>query len=148
MKPNRQDWNGMFGRTSITRRQAESERDMHLSTVALANRTECGTMTLDSFGRIHGCCAAVEQIFEANWDNLVGRRVSDLIAGLCRGGSSPSYAARYLVYLSADSEWQRFEATDTAGRLFAVELKLIRRQVSGREMFVLSLRRPEKKICP
>lgn len=138
----------MFGRTSITRRQAESERDMHLSTVALANRTECGTMTLDSFGRIRGCCAAAEQIFGANRGNLLGRRASDLIAGLSREGSSPSYAARYLVYLSADSEWQRFEATDTAGRLFAVELKLIRRQVSGREMFVLSLRRPEKKICP
>lgn len=138
----------MLERTSITRRQTESERDMHLSTAALANRTECGTMTLDSFGRIRGCCAAVEQIFGANRNNLVGRRVSDFIAGLFRGGSSPSYAARYFVHLSADSGWHRFEATDTAGRLFAVELNLIRTQVSGREMFVLSLRRPEKKICP
>lgn len=138
----------MFGTTSITRRQIESERDIHLSTAVLANRTDCGTMTLDGFGRIRDCCAAVEQIFGANRDNLVGRRVSDLIAGLFRGGSSPSYAARYLVYLSADSGWHGFEATDTAGRPFAVELNLIRTQASGREMFVLSLRRPEKKICP
>lgn len=136
----------MFGTTSITRRQIESERDIHLSTVALANRTECGTMTLDGVGRIRGCCAAAAQIFVANRDNLVGRRVSDLIAGLFRGGSSPSYAARYLVYLSATSEWHRFEATDTAGRPFAVELNLTRTQ-SGQEMFVLGLRRPEKKIC-
>lgn len=138
----------MLERTSITRRQTESGRDMHLSTAALANRTECGTMTLDSVGRIRACCAAAEQIFGANRGNLLGRRVSDLIAGLSRGGSSPSYGARYLVYLSATSGWHRFEATDTAGRTFAVELNLTRTQASDREMFVLGLRRPEKKICP
>lgn len=138
----------MFGRTSITRRQPESERDMHLSMAALANGTECGTMTLDSFGRILGCCVTAEQIFGANRGNLVGRRVSDLIAGLFRGGSSPSYGARYLIYLSATRGWHIFEATDTVGRPFAVGLNLIRTQVSGREMFVLSLRRLEKKICP
>lgn len=138
----------MFWRTSITRRQTEFERDMRLSTVALANSTECSTLTLDSFGRIRGCCAAAEQIFGANRGNLVGRRVSDLIAGLSRGGISPSYDARYLVYLSATSGWHRFEATDTAGRRFAVELNLFRTLEDGREMFILSLRRPERKICP
>lgn len=138
----------MFGRTSITRRQTESERDAFLSAVTLANRTEYATMTLDSFGRIRACCAAAEQIFGATRGNLVGRRVSDLIAGLFRGESSPSYGVRHLVYLSATSGWHRFEATDTVRRPFAVELALTRTQASGREMFVLSLRRSEKKICP
>lgn len=138
----------MFGTTSITRRQTESERDMHLSTVALANRTECGTMTLDSFGQIRDCCAAAEQLFGANRGNLVGRQVSEFIADFFCGGSSRSYDARHLAYLSADSGWHGFEARGAAGPAFAVELNLIRTQVSGREMFVLSLRLPEKKICP
>lgn len=121
---------------------------MRLSTVALANSTECCTLTLDSFGRIRGCCATAEEMFGANRVSLIGRPVSEFIDGFSRGQSSPSYGKRYLIYLCACNEWRRFEATDRGGRSFAVELNLFRTLEDGQEIFVLSLRRPEKKICP
>lgn len=138
----------MFGRTSTRLRQIESERNAFLSAVTLVNTIEYAAMTLDSFGRIRGCCAAAEAIFGASRGNLFGKRVSEVIAGLFREGSSPSYGARYLIYLSATRGWHIFEATDTVGRPFAVELNLIRTQVGGREMFVLNLRRSKQPTCP
>lgn len=132
----------------MARHRTESERNMDFSPEMLANSSEYATMTLDSFGRIRSCCAWAEEIFAARRASLIGRPVSEIIEGLFRGRSSPSFGARYLVYLCADSEWHRFEATDKGGREFAVELSLLRTQVSGQEIFVLSLRRPEQSTRP
>jgi len=63
------------------------------------------------------------------------------IADLFREGSSPSYDARYLAHLCADSEWRQFEAKDVRGSGFAVEINVSRRMADGREVFVLDLRR-------
>lgn len=132
----------------MARHRTESERDNDLSVATFAIRAEYATMTLDSAGQIRDCDATAEEIFGASRLNLIGRPVFKFVAGLSRGRSSPSFGARYFFYLCADGEWNEFEATDMGGRVFAVELGMQRTQVSGREMFVLSLRRPEKKICP
>lgn len=105
-------------------------------------------MTLDSLGRIRGCGVAAEELFKANRGSLIGRPVSEFIDGLSRGQSSPSYGARYLIYLCACSEWRRFEATGMGGRSFAVELNLFRPLEDGQEIFVLGLRQPEQTACP
>lgn len=110
----------------------------------LDTRGEYGTLVLDGLGRIRSCGEAGERIFGASQVRLVGRRISEFISGLLLGGSSPSYNARYLVYLSADGEWRRYEAKDAEGRAFVVELNLSRMVTDGQEIFLLNLRRPEQ----
>lgn len=109
----------------------------------LDQRGEYGTLIVDGLGRIRGCGEAGERIFGASQACLVGRRISEFIAGLLLGGSSPSYSARYLVYLSTNGEWRSFEAKDVDGHRFRVELNLSRMVTDGQEIFLLNLRRPE-----
>lgn len=109
----------------------------------LDQRGEYGTLILDGMGRIRSCGEAGERIFGASQARLIGRRISEFIAGLHLGGSSPSYNARYLVYLSADGEWRSFAAKDTDGSEFVVELNLSRMVTDGQEIFLLNLRRPD-----
>lgn len=114
----------------------------------LANKGEYGTLILDGWGRILSCGAPAEKIFGASHVRLMGRRISEFIAGLFLAGSSPSYNARYLVYLCADGEWRKFEATDDSGQGFAVELNLSRVTTDGQEIFLLNVRRPGETKCP
>lgn len=109
----------------------------------LDKRGDYGTLILDGMGRIRSCGEAGERIFGASQARLVGRRISEFIAGLLLGGSSPSYSARYLVYLSTNGEWRGFEAKDVDGHCFRVELNLSRMVTDGQEIFLLNLRRPE-----
>lgn len=109
----------------------------------LDKRSEYGTLVLDGMGRIRSCGEAGERIFGASQVRLIGRRISEFIAGLHLGGSSPSYNARYLVYLSADGEWRSFDAKDVDGAGFVVELNLSRMVTDGQEIFLLNVRRPE-----
>lgn len=102
-----------------------------------------GTLILDGLGRIRSCGVTGEKILGASQVSLIGRRISDFIAGLCLGGSSPSYSARYLVHLCAEGEWRKFEAIDADGDGFSVELNLSRMVTDGQEVFLLNLRRPE-----
>ena len=110
----------------------------------LVNKGEYGTLILDRVGRILSCGSAAERIFATDQVRLIGRRISDFIGGLFLAGSSPSYSARYLVYLAADGEWRKFSAKDADGRGFAVELNLSRMLSDGREIFLLNVRRPEE----
>lgn len=109
-----------------------------------AGVAEHGTLVLDATGRIYRCGEAGERMLGASQDELVGRRISDFISGLHIGGSSPSYAARYLVYLCGDGEWRKFEAVDAGGRRFPIELNLSRTMTEGKEIFLLNVRRPGK----
>lgn len=108
------------------------------------NRGDYCTLILDRLGRILSCGTPAERFFGASQVRLAGRFISDFVAGLFPGGSSPSYNARYLVYLCADGEWRKFEARDVSGEVFAVELNLARVATTGsdREMFLLNVRRP------
>lgn len=110
----------------------------------LINRNAYGTLILDSLGRIRSCGATGEALLGASQVRLIGRRISDFVSGLFLGGSSPSYSARYLVYLCADGEWRKFQATDANGHGFMVELNLSRMMTDGQEIFLLNLRRPEE----
>jgi hypothetical protein len=109
-----------------------------------SNREDYGTMILDRVGRILSCGAPVERMFRASQVRMVGRRVSDFVAGLFLGGSSPSFSARYLVHLCADGVWRKFEAKDAEGRPLTVELSLSRITTDGQEMFLLNVRRPDE----
>lgn len=99
------------------------------------------TLVLDSVGRIRACDDSVEEILGSSRGKLLGRRICEIIAGLPLGGSSPSYCARYLVYLCAGGEWKRFEVQGGAGKKFAVELNLSRQVTDGQESFLLDVRR-------
>ena len=99
------------------------------------------TLILDRAGRIVSCGAAAERMFAASQIRLIGRWIHELIAGLFRSESSPSYSARYMVYLCSDGEWRKFEARDEGGRRFGVELNLSRIVTDGEEMLLLNVRR-------
>lgn len=138
----------MTGPDSTSLRQSGPKQDIFRAAANMANRGDYGTLILDGLGQIRACGAAGEKILGASEARLIGRRISEFIAGLFLGGSSPSYSARYLVHLCADGQWRKFEAKDDEGHGFAVELSLSRMITDGQEIFLLNLRRPDETLCP
>ena len=124
--------------------QAEPEDIFHAA-ATFERRDDCGTLILDRVGRILSCGTPAERMFGASQVRLIGNLISDFVAGLFLGGSSPSYNARYLVHLCADGQWRKYEARDADGQAFAVELNLAHMATPGsdHEMFLLNVRRPE-----
>lgn len=137
----------MIGQTSAAMQRTAPKRDLFHAAAHLVTRDEYGTLILDRLGRIRGCGAPAEKIFGASQVRLIGRWISEFVGGLLLGGSSPSYSARYLVYLSADGQWRKFAAKDVDGREFAVELKLARTIAEGEEVFLLNVHRPGDETC-
>lgn len=133
----------MIGHGVVGMQQDGLKPDMFHAGANLVNGGEYGSLVLDGMGRIRSCGATGERVLGASQLGLVGRPISDCIAGLHLGGSSPSYAARYLVYLCGEGEWRRFEAVDAGGQRFPVELNLSRLMRGGQETFLLNVRRPE-----
>jgi len=133
----------MIGQGVVGIQEEGSKHDIYHAAANLVNGDEYGTLILDGGGRIRSCGAVGERIFGASQVRLVGRPICEFIAGLSIGGSSPSYCARYLIYLCRDGAWRRVQAVDAHGCEFAVELNLSRVMTGGREMFVLNLRRAE-----
>lgn len=125
--------------------KVESEQDMFHAVATFEKKGDYGTLILDRLGRIISCGTPAERIFGANRVRLIGELISDFVAGLFPGGSSPSFNTRYLVHLCADGKWRKYEARDGGGEAFAVELNLVRVTSSGPdpEMFLLNVRRPE-----
>ena len=136
----------MGGQSATVQQAAGSTQDIYHAAANFAKRGEYGTLILDRLGRILSCGTPAERIFGASQIRLIGHLISDFVGGLFLGGSSPSYNARYLVYLCADGEWRKFEAKDAAGQVFTIELNLARLAMVSpdREMFLLNVRRPEQ----
>jgi PAS domain S-box-containing protein len=124
------------------------KQDLFHAAADFVDRAGYGTLMLDRLGRILSCGELAEKIFGASRVRLMGRWISEFITGLFLGGNSLSYSARYLVYLSADGEWRRFEAKDASGLEFTVELNLSRTIADGQETFLLNVRRPGGATCP
>ena len=113
----------------------------------LVSAGDYGTLIVDGLGRIHGCGAPVEELFAAGHGRLIGRPVSALIAELFCEESSPGDQARQLTLLCTGNNWRRFEAIDTHGHGFTVEIKVSRRMTDGQAVFVFNMRRPETASC-
>ena len=123
----------------------ESTKDIYHAAATFEKKGDYGTLILDRLGRIISCGTPAERIFGASRIRLVGKLISDFVAGLILGGSSPSFNTRYLVHLCADGKWRKYEARDGAGEAFAVELNLARVATASadQEMFLLNVRRPD-----
>jgi PAS domain S-box-containing protein len=109
-------------------------------------RDEYGTLILDRVGKIISCGLPAEKIFGVKQDRLMGRWISEFIAGLFLGGNSQCNRAKYLEYLCTDGEWRKFEAMDAGGHGFAVEINMARVATDGREVVVLNVHRPEEHV--
>ena len=124
--------------------QVESKQNLVEAAANFVNRGDYGTLILDRLGRILSCGAPAERIFRTNQVRLIDHLISDFVAGLFPGESSPSDQQACLVDSCVDGEWRRFVARDPGGQAFAVELKLVRviTPSPDREMFLLNVRRP------
>lgn len=109
---------------------------------------QVATLILDRTGRIASCGEAVEAIFGETRSSLIGRGIAEFIGGLCLGGTSPSYSARYLDYLGGDGTWRCFEARDVVGERFPVEIKLAPIESEGHRLFLLNIRNPQGTAVP
>lgn len=136
----------MDAQSSAELRQVESKQDIFDAVANFEKRGEYGTLILDRLGRILSCGTPAERIFASSRGRLMGSLISDFVAGLILGGSSPSFNTRYLVHLCADGKWCKYEARNGAGDAFAVELNLARMvtATSDQEMFLLNVRRHEQ----
>jgi len=134
----------MYAHYAGTLEQGGLNPDASSAVVKRTDSSECGSFQFDRQGKIVGCGEAAEKVFGTSRIQLMGRRISEFIAGLHLGGSSPSFNARYLVHLCADGTWRKFEARTDKGNAFAVELNLSRVVTDGQEVFVLNLRPPEE----
>jgi len=105
---------------------------------------ELGVLLLDRLGRIVSCGEPAERIFGADQSRLIGRHIQEFIVGLFVGGTSPSYNARYLVYLCGNCEWRVFDARDVGGHPFKLALNLSQTVTDGREIFLVNVRRSEQ----
>lgn len=109
-----------------------------------AHLLECrfATFILDRMGRIVSCGEPGERIFAESSSRMIGRSIAEFIDGLCLGGTSASYNARYLDHLCAELAWRRFSARDVTGQRFFVELNLVAIVADGQRLFLLNLRCP------
>lgn len=109
-----------------------------------AHLAECKFVTfiLDRIGRIVSCGEPGERIFAESPSRMIGRGIDEFIDGLCLGGASASYNARYLEHLCAELVWRKFTARDVTGQRFFVELSLVAIVADGQRLFLLNLRCP------
>lgn len=131
----------MDGESSAAAERTVAQRDLFRSAANLVSRDAYGTLILDRAGRIRSCGEPAEHMFRASQVRLIGRQISEFIAGLHPEGRSPSYSARYLAYLCASGEWRKYDAKDIDGRTFAIELKMSQMVTEGRDMFLLTMRK-------
>ena len=137
----------MGTQTSAGLQQAESKQNLVVAAANFVNRGDYATLILDRLGRILSCGTAAERIFRTNQVRLIEHQISEFVAGLFPGESSPSDQQACLVDSCVDGEWRRFVARDPGGQAFAVELKLVRVATPSpdREMFLLNVRRPSPR---
>lgn len=136
----------MIAQARIAPQQYHSRPDPIHAAVNPASGREHTALIVDATGMIRGCGAAVEDVFGASRDRLLGNPVSVFIAGLFGQTESPGHDASYLVHLSTDAGWRKFEATDARGQGFAVEVNVSRRMADDHDVFVLNLRQPMQAI--
>lgn len=109
-----------------------------------AHLMECkfATFILDRMGRIVSCGEPGERIFAESPSRMIGRGIAEFIDGLCLGGTSVSYNARYMEHLCAEVAWRKFVARDVTGQRFFVELNMVAIVADGQRLFLLNLRCP------
>ena len=114
--------------------------DEEATEAAGSKESDC-VFVLDSAGRVCGCGVAGETLFGGSQFRLIGRQIAELIVGLGGESGAPADYARQLARHCSGAQWQTFEAVDSDGRRFAVEIEFSRKITDGHEVFVLNLRR-------
>jgi hypothetical protein len=110
------------------------------ATAQLLNGGPHATVVVDAVGRIRGCGATAEVLFQASQSQLIGCRISACVVGILFDGNSPGDEVRQLLRHCAAGCWEKFQAIDTTGRIFPLEVHVMRRMSGEHEVFVLNLR--------
>ena len=121
-----------------------NSRILDQATTQLLNAGPHVTLVVDALGRICGCGVAAEELFKASQSQLIGQRISDWVVGILFDGNMPDDPTRQFLRHCAAGCWEKFEAIDAHGRIFALEVHVMRRVTGEQDVFVLNLRQEEK----
>jgi hypothetical protein len=117
------------------------QSDDALQTQQASSYSWYGTLIIDGLGNIHGCGAAIGQLFGLSHGQMIGRPVSAFIVGVLFDGCSLGETARQLARLCAEHDWQEFTGLDVHGHSFPVEINVTRKMVERQAVFLFNLRR-------
>ena len=117
------------------------QSDDALQTQQASSYSWYGTLIIDGLGNIHGCGAAIGQLFGLSHGQMIGRPVSAFIVGVLFEGCSLGETARQLARLCAEHDWQEFTALDVHGHSFPIEIYVTREMNNSLPAFVFNLRR-------
>ncbi len=126
---------------SEQRSGSSAHSDEEPAAAAAGSRDSDFVFVLDGAGRVCGCGVAGETLFGGSQFRLIGRQIAEFIVGLRGEEGVPGDYARQLARCCSGAQWQSFEAMDSDGRRFAVEIEFSRKITDGHEVFVLNLRR-------
>lgn len=116
--------------------------------MAAAQQPDHCTAVIDSHGLVVDCSDAVASLFGIAATGLIGHPLWDLITGMTPSHTSPSFNARYVAAISTDTAWRRFQAIDTHGRRFPVEISLSSTDALEQGNFLVTVRRAAgESIC-
>lgn len=99
-----------------------------------------GILLCDGRGLIVNCSSEGARMFGRQLADLLGCSLWSLLPGITHSSASPSYRARYMAYLSANTCWRRLQAIDAAGHEFPLDLAMSRHAAVGDTQFLVHLR--------
>lgn len=115
--------------------------DVRPPAVASDRSASIGALVLDDQGIVVGCSAMAATILARSVSSIEGATISSLIADVTTGGASRGCDVRDLACMSRNRKWRRFDAMDADGDSIAVEIRLSKISLNGRDIgFLMKLR--------
>jgi hypothetical protein len=115
--------------------------DVCPASVVSDSSSSIGALVLDDSGVVVGCSGAAASILVRSVSSIEGSAISSLFADIAPSDASPSYNVRYLDWMSGSRQWRRFNAIGSGGHPIAVDIRLSKISLNGRDTgFLMSLR--------
>ena len=131
----------MVVKSLLVEQKLASDSGQFQSAPPLSSESDCATLILDAMGNILSCGMAAGKLFGGRLADYAGKPISSFISDFILSDTALSYSARYFAHLCADGGWRRFEAVDSQGNKFPIELNLSLVESKEQGVFLLSVRR-------
>jgi PAS domain-containing protein len=115
--------------------------DVYSPSVASDSSISIGALVLDDSGIVVGCSRTAARILARSVSSIEGAEISSLIADITPSDASPGCKARFLALMSGKRKWRRCNAIDAGGHSIALEIRLSKISLNGRDTgFLMNLR--------